>query len=159
MVKPLEDVYGIRTASCPTRPALASTPTLDFPHCFLWGKSTLLQSELSFELGPDCLVDPMSRKVSEQFIAEVNKYYEEDWHKPWLKLAEQQEQDSNDKPLSDYAEVQKKNEAELAAAMSSSYELPDGITLEGVLKDLAELKVKPNPTKAGPSTGKKATKK
>ena len=101
----------------------------------------------------------MSRKVSDQFIAEVNKYYEEDWHKPWLKLAKQEEQELHDKPKSESADVQKKFEAEMAAAMSSTYELPEGVTLEGVLKDLAELKVKPKETKAGPSTGKKGTKK
>lgn len=101
----------------------------------------------------------MSRKVSDKVIAEIDKYYEEDWHKPWLKPAKQQEPELNDKPKSDSAEAQKKFQAEVAAAMSPNYELPAGITLEGVLKDLAELKVKPTATKAGPSTGKKATKK
>ena len=101
----------------------------------------------------------MSRKVSDEFLAEVDKYYEEDWHKPWLKAAKQQEQGMNQKPKSDYAEAQKKFQAEMAAAMSPTYELPEGVTLEGVLKDLAELKVKPNAPKAGPSTGKKAAKK
>ena len=102
----------------------------------------------------------MSRKVSDEFLAEVDKYYEEDWHKPWLKAAKLEEQGLNDKPKPDSAkEAQKKFQAELAAAMSSTYELPEGVTLEGVLKDLAELKVKPNAPKAGPSTGKKAAKK
>lgn len=100
----------------------------------------------------------MDRKVSDQFLAEVDSYYEaQDLNEPWFKPAKKQEQGPNDKPKPRFKDIQREKAAKVTKPLSD-YKLPDGIDVEELLKSLADVKLNSNGMKAGPSTGKKGSK-
>ena len=100
----------------------------------------------------------MDRKVSDQFLAEVDNYYEtQDLNEPWFKPTKKQEQDLNNKPQPSFKDIQREKAAKVTKPLSD-LKLPDGIDVEELLKSLADVKLKQNGKKAGTSTRKKGSK-
>ena len=100
----------------------------------------------------------MAGKVSEQFIAEVKKYYEaqepsEEWIKQATKQGPSHGHDNQSKPR--FSNIQREK-ARKATKPLSDFKLPDGMSTEEVLKALGDLKLKANETKG--DTGKKGSK-